>query len=185
MNLQGDTKNVGKKETQHHKCCRHEKLCAGDQFESARNDEGFSFLKKRYCNTTPLSTKMYRVFFSELLISPAFCRLESPDNRLKSSRTEAAEVGAEEREQVPLFSTSGADGAETREQLSRESSAVRGSEMGRTQPKTAHDSQINRESTIQPLPQNISCYGVLIIRFQICVQPKKTKEMGLKSHTFY
>lgn len=94
-------------------------------------------------------------------------------------------MGAEEREQVALFSTSRADGAETREQLSRESSAVRGSEMGRTQPKTAHDSQINHESTIQPLPKNISCYGILIIRFQICVQPKKTEEMGLKSHTFY
>lgn len=40
-------------------------------------------------------------------------------------------MGAEEREQVALFSSSGADGAETREQLSRESSAVRGSEEGK------------------------------------------------------
>lgn len=78
-------------------------------------------------------------------------------------------MGAEEREQVALFSSSGADGAETREQLSRESSAVRGSEVGRKQPKKAHDSQINCESTIHPLPQNLSCYGILIIRFQTCV----------------
>lgn len=98
---------------------------------------------------------------------------------------EAAEVGAEEREQVALFSTSGADGAETREQLSRESSAVRGSEVGRKQPKKAHDSQINRESTIHPPPQTISCYGILITRFQIGVQPEKMEEMGLKSPTFY
>lgn len=40
-------------------------------------------------------------------------------------------MGAEEREQVALFSSSGAEGAETREQLSRESSAVRGSEEGK------------------------------------------------------
>lgn len=43
-------------------------------------------------------------------------------------------MGAEEREQVALFSTSGADGAETREQPSRESSAVSGSEAGRKTP---------------------------------------------------
>lgn len=95
----------------------------------------FHFWKKGTAIQHLFSLKRTGFFFSELLISPAFCWLESPDNRLKSSRTEAAEVGAEEREQVALFSTSGADGAETREQLSRESSAVRGSEMGRTQPK--------------------------------------------------
>lgn len=56
--------------------------------------------------------------------------MESPDNRLNSSRTEAAEVGAEEREQVALLSASRPEGAETREQPSRESSAVRGSVVG-------------------------------------------------------
>lgn len=54
----------------------------------------------------------------------------SPDNRLKSSRTEAAEVGAEETEEVALLAAGGADGAEIREQPSRESSPVRGSGMG-------------------------------------------------------
>lgn len=94
-------------------------------------------------------------------------------------------MGAEEREQVALFSTSGADGAETREQPSRESSAVRGSEVGRKQPKKTHDSQISRESTIRPLLQTISSEGRLTIRFQIRVQPKEMEEMGLKSRTFY
>lgn len=54
--------------------------------------------------------------------------MESPDNRLKSSRTEAAEVGAEESEEEALPAAGAADGAEMREQPSRESSAVRGSE---------------------------------------------------------
>lgn len=54
--------------------------------------------------------------------------MESPDSRLKSSRTEAAEVGAEESEEEALPAARAADGAEMREQPSRESSAVRGSE---------------------------------------------------------
>lgn len=79
--------------------------------------------------------------------------MESPDNRLNSSRTEAAEVGAEEREQVALLSASGPEGAETREQPSRESSAVRGSVVeGGKEPKQACESQICHDSTIQPLP---------------------------------
>lgn len=53
--------------------------------------------------------------------------MESPDNRLKSSRTEAAEVGAEEREEEALPAAGATDGAEMSEQPSRESSAVRGS----------------------------------------------------------
>lgn len=53
--------------------------------------------------------------------------MESPDSKLKSSRTEAAEVGAEESEEVALPAAGVADGAEMREQPSRESSAVRGS----------------------------------------------------------
>lgn len=62
-------------------------------------------------------------------------------------------MGAEEREQVALFSTSGADRAETREQLSRESSAARGSEVGRKQPKKRHRTlRSTCESTIHPLP---------------------------------
>lgn len=59
----------------------------------------------------------------------------SPDNRLKSSRTEAAEVGAEETEEVALLAAGGADAAEIREQPSRESSPLRGSGMGRKEPK--------------------------------------------------
>lgn len=78
---------------------------------------------------------------------------------------------------MALFSSSGADGAETREQLSRESSAARGSEVGRKQPRKARDSPNKR-----PPPQS---YRVLIIRFQICVQPKKMEETGLKSPTFH
>lgn len=80
-------------------------------------------------------------------------------------------MGAEEREQVALFSSSGADGAETREQLSRESSAVRGSER-REQPKQAHHSHINRQSATRPPPQNLSCYGIVIIR-DVCSQRRR------------
>lgn len=102
--------------------------------------------------------------------------MESPDNRLNSSRTEAAEVGAEEREQVALFSASGPDGPETREQPSRESSAVRGSEAGRRGPKQTHESQIDPPSSTKHFP----CYSVSVV----CVQPK-TQLMCLKAHTFY
>ena len=89
-----------------------------------------------------------------------------------------AEIGPEEREQVALFSSSGTDGAETREQLSRESSAVSGSEVGRSNQKTGHDSQIIREPTAHPLPQNNSSYGALILRFQRGTQPNKMLELG-------
>lgn len=51
---------------------------------------------------------------------------QSPDNRLKSSKAEAAEVGAEDTEEVALLPAGGADGPEIREQPRRESSAVRG-----------------------------------------------------------
>lgn len=102
--------------------------------------------------------------------------MESPDNRLNSSRTEAAEVGAEEREQVALFSASGPDGAETREQPSRESSAVRGSGEGRRQPKQTREPQIDRHSTIQPLPpKHFPCYSV-------CVQPEDAVNVFKASH---
>lgn len=56
------------------------------------------------------------------LIPPLSCA-ESPDNRLKSSNTEAAEVGAEETDVVVLLAAGGADGPEMRPR--RESSAVR------------------------------------------------------------
>lgn len=59
---------------------------------------------------------------------PALGCVESPDNRLKSSKAEAAEVGAEDTEEVALLAARGADGPEIREQPRRESSAVRGSE---------------------------------------------------------
>ena len=58
---------------------------------------------------------------------PALGCAESPDNRLKSSRAEAAEVGAEETEEAVLPAAGGADGPEIREQPRRESSAARGS----------------------------------------------------------
>lgn len=64
--------------------------------------------------------------------------MESPDNRLKSSRTEAAEVGAEETEEEALPAAGGADGAEIREQPSRESSAVSGSETGCRETEFSH-----------------------------------------------
>lgn len=98
--------------------------------------------------------------------------MESPDNRLNSSRTEAAEVGAEEREQVALFSASGPDGAETREQPSRESSAVRGSEAGGREPKQTHESQIDRHSTIQPLPLKI--FHVTASQLSVCSQRRRS-----------
>lgn len=66
---------------------------------------------------------------------PALGCAESPDNRLKSSKAEAAEVGAEETEEVALVATGGADGPEIREQPSRESSVVRGSATGQERPK--------------------------------------------------
>lgn len=53
---------------------------------------------------------------------PALGCAESPDNRLKSSSTEAAEVGAEDTEVVALLAAGGADGPEMRPR--RESSAV-------------------------------------------------------------
>lgn len=59
---------------------------------------------------------------------PALSCAESPDSRLKSSRAEAAEVGAEETEEVALLPTGGADEHEISEQPKRESSAVRVSE---------------------------------------------------------
>lgn len=60
---------------------------------------------------------------------PALGCAGSPDNRLKSSKAEAAEVGAEETEEVALLPAGGADGPEIREHPRRESSAVRGSEV--------------------------------------------------------
>lgn len=74
--------------------------------------------------------------YGETIISPALGCAKSPDNRLKSSRTEAAEVGAEEtEEEEALLVAGGADGAEIREQPSRESSAARGSGAGQEEPK--------------------------------------------------
>lgn len=70
--------------------------------------------------------------------------MESPDSRLKSSRTEAAEVGAEESEEEALPGTGAADGAEIREQPSRESSVIRASE--RKQWKFSHRETGTRNS---------------------------------------
>lgn len=61
---------------------------------------------------------------------PALGCVDSPDNRLKSSKAEAAEVGAEETEEVALLAAWGPDGPEIREQPRSESSAVRGSGTG-------------------------------------------------------
>lgn len=64
---------------------------------------------------------------SESYSLPATGCAQSPDNRLKSSRAEAAEVGAEETEEVALLGAGGADRPEIREQSRRESSVRRGS----------------------------------------------------------
>lgn len=61
--------------------------------------------------------------------------MESPDKRLNSSKAEAAELGADETEEVALPAAGGADGPEIREQPRRESSAVRGSGTGQEEPK--------------------------------------------------
>lgn len=61
--------------------------------------------------------------------TPVFSCVESPDSRLKSSKAEAAEVGADETEDVALPPAGGADGPEIREQPRRESSALRGSKL--------------------------------------------------------
>lgn len=52
---------------------------------------------------------------------------ESPDSRLKSSIAEAAEVGAEDTDDVPLLPAGGTEGQDINEQPRRESSEVRGS----------------------------------------------------------
>lgn len=78
---------------------------------------------------------------------PPFGCVESPDSRLKSSRTEAAEVGAEESEEEALPAAGAADGAEMREQPSRESSAVRGSERKQWQVSTLDTGTRNCVST--------------------------------------
>lgn len=56
---------------------------------------------------------------------------DSPDNKLKSSRAEAAEVGPEDRAEGALPAAAEVGRPEIREQPRRESSAVRGSVMGR------------------------------------------------------
>lgn len=66
---------------------------------------------------------------------PALGCAESPDKRLNSSKAEAAELGADETEEVALPAAGGADGPEIREQPRRESSAVRGSGTGQEEPK--------------------------------------------------
>lgn len=85
--------------------------------------------------------------------SPPLGCVESPDNRLKSSRTEAAEVGAEETEEEPLPAAGGADGAEIREQPSRESSAVSGSETGRRETEFGHSRNIQGQKHTTPYLQ--------------------------------
>lgn len=62
---------------------------------------------------------------------PPFGCTESPDSRLKSSRAEVAEVGAEEAEEAALPGAAG--GPEMRDPR-RESSAVRGSGTGGEKP---------------------------------------------------
>lgn len=74
--------------------------------------------------------------------SPATDCAQSPDNRLKSSRAEAAETGAEETEEVAPLAAGGADGPEIREQPRRESSAARGSAEGQWKPKRVEFSSI-------------------------------------------
>lgn len=76
-----------------------------------------------------LNTQVYVRIFEFL---PALGCVESPDNRLKSSKAEAAEVGAEETEEVVLLAAGGADGPEIREQPRRESSVWRWSESQRS-----------------------------------------------------
>lgn len=71
---------------------------------------------------------VYMQTYSNSASLPAFGCPESPDNRLKSSKAEAAEVGAEETEETALLTAGGADAPEIREQPRRESSAVSGSE---------------------------------------------------------
>lgn len=56
--------------------------------------------------------------------------MDSPDKRLRSSKAEVAEVGAEEMEEAALLTAAGAGGPEIREQPRRESSAVRESGRG-------------------------------------------------------
>lgn len=82
--------------------------------------------------------------------------MESPDNRLKSSRTEAAEVGAEETEEEALPAAGGADGAEIREQPSRESSAVSGSETGRRETELGHGRSMQGTETHNSTPTTFS-----------------------------
>lgn len=62
--------------------------------------------------------------------------MDSPDKRLRSSKAEVAEVGAEETEEAALLAAAGAGGPEIREQPRRESSAVRGSGNGQEKPNS-------------------------------------------------